>query len=138
MDYANLVEITPYKETGGGDKSIFDCLDPDYCVPWQVITYLKKGDCLFACPGIYDDPFQPGKRLFGPYILSDGRYAWDSRTWWYVSEYGLKLPQDFIDYVMSEERLEWLYQQIAPRVYEKWLKRRLAKQDNSCETEPAV
>jgi len=48
----------------------------------------------------------------GPYLLTDNIYCWDRDTWKYVIKYGLELPQDFIDHVMSDEGTQYIEQQI--------------------------
>ena len=52
-------------------------------------------------PGVYEHPFIPGKRLLGPYCYTDGHYWWDRDTWKYVTKYHVRLPQEFVDFVMS-------------------------------------
>ena len=59
-------------------------------------------------PGVYEHPFQPGKRLVGPYTYTDGQYYWDRDTWKYVLKYHVTLPQEFIDHVMSEEGIAFM------------------------------
>ena len=98
-----MVCLTPYKELLCGNKSIYDCVQEDYTVPDQVIAYLRTTQPYLACPGIYEHPFKPGKRLLGPYMYTDGKYYWDRDTWKYVLKYHVTLPQEFIDHVMSEE-----------------------------------
>ena len=36
-------------------------------------------------------------------MYTDGKYYWDRDTWKYVIKYGLKLPADFVEHVMSPE-----------------------------------
>lgn len=95
--------ITPYKEIFGGNESIYDYIQDEYFVPDKVIAYLKTAIPHIMCPGIYDHPFKKGTRLLGPYWYTDGKYCWDRDTWKYVIKYGLTLPQDFIEHVMSDE-----------------------------------
>ena len=99
----DLIDLTPYKELHGGNESIHNHVQPGYTVPDKVIAYLRTTNPLLMSPGVYDHPFKPGKRLLGPYSYTDGKYFWDRDTWKYVVKYGLVLPQDFIDHVMSDE-----------------------------------
>ena len=102
------VSITPYKELHQGTESIHDYLDGTCKVPERVIAYLQRGNAGMVTMGVYEHPFIPGKRLLGPYRMTDGHYVWDRDTWKYVVKYGLTLPQDFIDHVMSDEGLQFL------------------------------
>jgi len=95
--------ITPYKEILGGKESIYDYVQDGYSVPDKVIAYLRTGIPDIMSPGIYAHPFKKGTRLLGPYWYTDGKYCWDRDTWKYVVKYGLTLPQDFINHVMSDE-----------------------------------
>lgn len=101
--------LTPYKELLSGDASIHDFVGEKETVPDKVIAYLKTTKPYMMSPGIYEHPFKEGKELLGPYWYTDGeKYFWDRDTWKYVVKYGLKLPKDFIDYVMSEKGTEFL------------------------------
>ena len=95
------ISITPYKELlYGGEESIYDHICEGYSVSDSVITYLKSGQLTLASPGVYPHPFEKGVNLHGPYVYTDGTYCWDRDTWIYVTEYGLMLPQEFVDHVM--------------------------------------
>ena len=59
-------------------------------------------------PGIYEHPFKPGYRLLGPYQYTDDKFSWDRDTWKYVVKYGLTLPQEFIDHVLSPAGIQFL------------------------------
>ena len=103
-NYNEMICLTPYKELGyGGSESIYDHIQIGHTVPEKVIAYLQVGEPLLACAGIYDHPFKEGCKLCRPHNYADGKYAWDRDTWKYVVKYGLILPQDFIDHVMSDE-----------------------------------
>lgn len=95
--------ITPYKEIRGGEESIYDHIQEGYTVPDKVIAYLRTTTPYLMSPGVYEHPFKAGCRLLGPYWYTDGKYCWDRDTWKYVVKYGLMLPPDFIDHVMSDE-----------------------------------
>lgn len=99
--------ITPYKENHGGLESIYDNIQEGYEVPQKVIRYLKTTNPYMMSPGIYKHPFK-NMDLLGPYWYCDDKYYWDRDTWKYVIKYGLKLPQDFIDHVMSDKGTEFL------------------------------
>lgn len=98
---AKIINITPFKELRSGKLSIHDYVESGYKVPQTVIVYLQTTKPYLMSPGIYEHPFKPGHRLLGPYRYTDDKYCWDRDTWKYVVKYGLKLPQEFIDHVMS-------------------------------------
>ena len=102
--------LTPYKELRFGEKSIHDYVKKNYSVPDRVIAYLRTTQPYIMSPGIYEHPFKPGKSLLGPYTYTDGHYYWDRDTWKYVVKYHLTLPQEFVDYVMSEEGAAYIEQ----------------------------
>ena len=98
-----MICLSPFKELDCGDKSIHDFVQEGYTVPDRVIAYLRTTKPYAMCPGIYEHPFKPGKELLGPYMYTDGKHYWDRDMWKYVVKYHVTLPQEFIDYVMSDE-----------------------------------
>lgn len=102
--------LTPYNELKMGEESIYDHIDKSISVPDKVILYLQTKELYFFCPGIYNHPFKDNSKLLGPYVYTDGYYYWDRDTWKYVVKYGLVLPQEFIDYVMTDEATKFLDQ----------------------------
>ncbi len=100
--------LTPYAELHMGEKSIYNYIDSSFSVPDKVIAYLQIKELYLFAPGVYKHPFIEDKDLLGPYIYSDGYYYWDRDTWKYVLKYGLTLPKQFIDYVMSEKSDEFM------------------------------
>ena len=103
MEKKMPIILTPYKEIKFGELSIYDFVQEGYTVPEKVIAYLQTKKPYIMSPGIYNHPFKEGETLFGPYLYTDGKYAWDRDTWKYVVKYHLTLPEDFIEHVMSEE-----------------------------------
>lgn len=104
-----IICLTPYKELHGGKKSIYDYIVEGYSVPQKVIEYLKTRKLYCMSPGVYHHPFKEDSTLLGPYLYcDDNKYCWDRDTWKYVVKYGLSLPQEFIDYVMSETGTAYL------------------------------
>ncbi|MBR3438492.1 MAG: hypothetical protein IKH13_03195 [Clostridia bacterium] len=104
-----MICLSPFKELHFGNKSIYDFVQEGYTVPDKVIAYLKTTEPYFVCPGIYEHPFKSGTELLGPYSYTDGNYYWDSNMWKYVVKYHIKLPQEFVDYVMSGQGDQFLY-----------------------------
>ena len=104
----SMIMLTPFKELRLGEESIHDWVDTGYNVPEKVISYLRTTEPYVMSPGIYEHPFVPGKQLLGPYVYTDDRFCWDRDAWKYVVKYHVRLPQEFIDYVMSGEGDEFL------------------------------
>ena len=117
---AKMICLTPYKELNGGEESIFDHVKEGYKVPDKVIAYLRTKKPFLMSPGIYNNPFKESMRLYGPYLYTDDTYYWDRDTWKYIVKYGLELPQEFIDHVMSEAGTEFIDKQIKEN--ESWSK----------------
>lgn len=99
----SMICVSPFKEIRLGRESIYEHVQKGYTVPDKVIAYLRTTKPYLLSPGIYDHPFKPGERLLGPYTYTDGKHYWDRDTWKYVLKYHVTLPQEFIDYVMSDE-----------------------------------
>lgn len=118
--WAAMINLTPYKEIKGGEESIYDHVQEGYEVPDKVIAYLRTTKPFLMSPGIYNHPFKEGQSLLGPYLYTDDTFYWDRDTWKYVVKYGLTLPQEFIDHVMSDEGTKFIEQQIESN--ESWTK----------------
>lgn len=103
-----MVCLTPFRELGLGDESIHDWVEEGYTVPGKVIAYLQTTEPDVMFPGIYDHPFRTGVHLLGPYCYGDGHYWWDRDAWKYVVKYHVRLPREFVDYVMSGAGDEFL------------------------------
>lgn len=93
--------LTPFKELRLGSESIYDWVEEGYAVPAKVIAYLKTTEPDIMSPGIYEHPFKPDTRLLGPYCYTDGHFWWDRDAWKYTAKYHVRLPQEFVEYVMS-------------------------------------
>ncbi len=104
----NAINVMPFDEIRGGDLSIYDYVEEGYSVPEKVIEYLRTREPYMMSPGIYPHPFKKGEHLLGPYWYGDGKYYWDRDAWKYVLKYHVKLPQDFIEHVMSDEGTTFL------------------------------
>lgn len=114
-EQAEMIDLTPYREFGEGGEadSITAHTREGYTVPEKVLVYLQVGEAYMMCPGMYEHPFKPGVDLLGPYLYTDGRYFWDRDTWKYVLKYGLILPDDFIEHVMSDAGTAFIEKRLA-------------------------
>ena len=64
----------------------------------RIIEYLDSGICIASCVGVSEDVINPQKGIIGaPDALTDGKFQWYADLSYYVKEYNLKLPQEFID-----------------------------------------
>lgn len=68
-----------------------------------VLRYLSDAKkVVAAAPGILRDLLN-GERVQGEwFLMQDDHYAWDTRIVYYFDKYNLKLPDDFIQYVLGE------------------------------------
>ena len=126
--WEKMICLTPYKEIHGGELSIYDNVEEGYTVPDKVIAYLRTSKPFVMSPGIYPHPFKDGESLTGPYYYTDDKFYWDRDTWKYVVKYGLKLDQEFIYHVMSNEGTRFLEQYLEsseawPEIIKRWKKR---------------
>lgn len=62
----------------------------------KIVSYLRSGNLLVACPGVGQDALEKGK-LSGPlHIYTDGKWAWPGDLAYYVTKYHVSLPEEFI------------------------------------------
>ena len=95
--------LTPYRELRHGSETLFTHVGAPCALPVRVKQYLLLGTLREFIPGIYRHPFT-GKELIGPALFGDGvKYTWDRDTLEYAERYGLALPAEFVEYVMSGE-----------------------------------
>lgn len=82
--------------------SIRDNLVADLPDKETIVEHLKNGQVIAAYCGIARDIFT-GEVIPGEWVLqSDGKYKWSSAITYYVSQYNLKLPDDFIKHVLQK------------------------------------
>ncbi len=68
----------------------------------MIVSYLREGATIGAYAGIAKDVIT-GKAIPGEWTLkSDGVYKWSTDTIFYVENYNLKLPDDFIEHVLKQ------------------------------------
>ena len=90
-----------YKEMPHGretDASIYDFIkgeDPDKID--NICRYLKSGIEFIVTPGTTDDIIDQKNGIAGiPSIYTDGIWFWPGDLAYYVKNYGLKLPDEFV------------------------------------------
>jgi hypothetical protein len=68
----------------------------------NIINYIKSGKVFIVSPGIVYDIFDKSKLIEGgPYILTDGEYVWFHELAYYIEQYHIKLPEEFIMHMKS-------------------------------------
>ncbi len=67
-----------------------------------IADYLKNGTPTMASTAVARDVFT-GERIGREQVfMNDGIYSWVSDLAYYVEKYNLKLPDDFVDYVLNQ------------------------------------
>ena len=79
-------------------ESIHGCLGPKPLTDAaQVVEYLRHGHGLIDVMGAELDIFGSGRHLVGgASVLTDGEWLWRDDLRFYVANYGLRLPEEFI------------------------------------------
>lgn len=68
----------------------------------MVVHYLTTATRVFAVPGIVIDYLSPKREVIGsPDVYTDGEWAWTSDISYYVRNYHLRLPANFITRMKS-------------------------------------
>lgn len=94
-----------YKEMPHGDEtdpSIMDSINRTITEKEKICNYLENGEVLAACSRIVTDIITPEKGIIGaPDDMTDGVYLWPADLAYYVNEYNLKLPDEFIAHMKN-------------------------------------
>lgn len=67
----------------------------------KVIQYLKSGISIAFCPTIVKDKFDDTKGIINinPTTQTDGEWTWSSVLIYYLENYDIPLPEDFIKFM---------------------------------------
>jgi len=100
VTFMNLITIGYYNEMPHGnptDPSIKDCIGKeDRSLVSKISAYLSSGIPLAVAPGIVNDVIDPDKGIAGtPTAYTDGTWVWPGDLAYYVTNYRLKLPDEF-------------------------------------------
>lgn len=68
----------------------------------KVIEYMKKSKVIAVAPAIVRDIINPNNKIPELFLMTDGKYEWRSDVIYYVEKYDMELPEEFIEYVLSE------------------------------------
>ena len=91
-----------YKEMSHGkdtDDSIFNYINKenDDLVP-DICNYLENGVVFIVSPGVVEDVINSDNGgIATPSIYTDGKWLWPEDLSYYVKNYKLKLPKEFVD-----------------------------------------
>ena len=69
----------------------------------RILMYLKKWDTGARAPNSFYDVLT-GKPIGGEYCLyCDGEFVWETNTVYYFEKYNLKLTDEFLKHVLSQD-----------------------------------
>ena len=83
-------------------QSIRDLINKPLKEKEIVISYMKKCRITAAAPAIITDLINPEKRFTELYMMTDGTYGWRSDVIYYVENYDMELPEDFIQHILDQ------------------------------------
>jgi len=70
----------------------------------SIINYLNSGILYIASPGIVSDVLQKSDVIIcAPHIFTDGVWAWPGDLSYYVKNYHVELPEEFIKYIKRKD-----------------------------------
>lgn len=70
----------------------------------KVVEYIKKSEVIAVAPAIVRDVLNPEIRLPELFLMSDGKYKWRSDIIYYIENYDMELPEEFVQHVLSQVR----------------------------------
>jgi hypothetical protein len=63
----------------------------------RIMRYLEAGHTFLLSAGVAQDLLDPQRGIIGvPNVLTDGQWAWTEDVLYYVREYHIRLPEDFV------------------------------------------
>ena len=98
--------ICCFKELSYGDDKFGSIknhiMNKEYDNKAKIINYLDSGICVASCTGVSEDVIEPKNGIIGvPDALTDGKYQWYADLSYYVKNYNLELPDEFIKNMIS-------------------------------------
>jgi hypothetical protein len=101
-----LIEVGFFRELRHGrpdGPSIRDCAEPDEGPDeMAIVRYLEAGATLAATGSMVDDCLDGAKKAVAPLeIATDGRWVWPRDLAYYVGEYHVRLPPDFVEHMRA-------------------------------------
>ncbi len=97
-----------YREMSSGretDDSIFDNVDKQgNDMILKICKYLESGILIVISPGGVEDIIDSNNGIIAtPSLYTDGKWIWPEELSYYVKNYKLKLPQEFVNYMISND-----------------------------------
>ena len=87
------------------DPSIKDFINKSVAQKEEICNYLNNGMVLAACGKVEKDILHPERGIAGtPDDMTDGKWIWPGDLSYYVENYDLQLPDEFIEYM---KKMEW-------------------------------
>jgi hypothetical protein len=81
--------------------SIYDTLATPLSDEEHILQYLRTGVAFTWAPGLENDILAPEKVIGSICILTDGIWAWPDSLRYYLENYHVILPQEFLSHVQS-------------------------------------
>jgi hypothetical protein len=70
----------------------------------RIVGYLEAGCGVVMAPTMVGDALEPSREaVAGLGLLTDGEWIWPAELEYYVEEYDVGLPRDFIDHMAANE-----------------------------------
>jgi hypothetical protein len=70
----------------------------------DIVRYLRQGHAMATSPILVEDALDPERPPIGTLqILTDGKWEWPSDLAYYVDRYHVRLPDDFVEHMASQE-----------------------------------
>lgn len=93
-------ELEPQAELLPGFNELRNSLNPE--VRGRVAKYLSGGVPVFDVMGASRDPENPEHFIpGGPSLISDGEWVWRNDLQYFVANYGIGLPEEFVRKAMA-------------------------------------
>ena len=67
----------------------------------QIVAFLKSGNTLAVAPCVSKDVLDPNKFIGTLAILTDGTWVWSDDLAYYVQQYNVALPSDFLTHMQN-------------------------------------
>jgi hypothetical protein len=85
------------------DLSIYDIQKASLVDEDKILQYLQSAVLFVAAPGVEKDVLSSSKRIIGSVkIFTDGIWAWPASLYYYLENYHIVLPEEFLEYVRNK------------------------------------
>ena len=97
-----MIEIGTFKEIENDDYPEFKATEKPIPEKEKVLRYLQDTPDVAVSPSVLRDVFTGERLRMDLCAKSDGVYIWRSDIAYYFEKYDLKLPDEFIEYVLRK------------------------------------